>query len=79
VACRGLCIRAKSLRSAFTLKVQSVRKAWRYPDLTRVTFSDEKVDLVISGKERASEGKGFRTIAYAAFMIGLLDFARIQR
>lgn len=59
---------------AFTLKVQSVLEAWRYPDLTRVTFSDEKVDLVISGKERASEGKGFRAIAYAAFMIGLLDF-----
>ena len=42
--------------------------------LNEVTFSDEKVDLIISGKERASEGKGFRAIAYAAFMIGLLDF-----
>jgi hypothetical protein len=59
---------------AFTLKVQSVLEAWRYPELTRVTFSDEKVDLVISGKERASEGKGFRAIAYAAFMVGLLDY-----
>jgi hypothetical protein len=58
----------------FTLKVQSLLEAWKYPDLTRVTFSDEKVDLVISGKERASEGKGFRAIAYAAFMIALLDF-----
>ena len=29
---------------------------------------------MISGKERASEGKGFRATAYAAFMIGLLDF-----
>jgi hypothetical protein len=54
--------------------VQSLLEAWKYPDLTRVTFSDEKVDLVISGKERASEGKGFRAIAYAAFMIGLLDY-----
>jgi hypothetical protein len=59
---------------ALTLKVQSLLEAWKYPDLTRVTFSDEKVDLVISGKERASEGKGFRAIAYAAFMIGLLDY-----
>ena len=59
---------------AFTLNVQSLLEAWRYPDLTRVTFSDEKVDLVISGKERASEGKGFRAIAYAAFMIALLDY-----
>jgi AAA domain len=59
---------------AFTLKVQSLLEEWKYPDLTRVTFSDEKVDLVISGKERASEGKGFRAIAYAAFMIALLDY-----
>jgi hypothetical protein len=58
---------------AFTLKVQGLLEAWKYPELTRVTFSDEKVDLIISGKERASEGKGFRAIAYAAFMIGLLD------
>jgi hypothetical protein len=58
----------------FTLKVQSLLEAWKYPGLRRVTFSDEKVDLVISGKERASEGKGFRAIAYAAFMIGLLDY-----
>ncbi len=42
--------------------------------LTRVTFSDEKLDLVISGKERGSEGKGFRAIAYAAYIIGLLDY-----
>lgn len=59
---------------AFVLKVQSILEAWKYPGLTRVTFSDEKVDLVISGKERSSEGKGFRAIAYAAFMIGLLDY-----
>jgi hypothetical protein len=59
---------------SFTLKVQSLLEAWKYPGLTRVTFSDEKVDLIISGKERASEGKGFRAIAYAAFMIGLLDY-----
>ena len=59
---------------AFTLKVQSLLEAWKYPGLTRVTFSDEKVDLIISGKERASEGKGFSAIAYAAFMIGLLDY-----
>lgn len=59
---------------AFTLRVQTLLEGWKYPDLTRVTFSDEKVDLIISGKERGSEGKGFRAIANAAFMIGLLDY-----
>ena len=36
-------------------------------------------DLIISGKERSSEGKGFRAIAYAAFMIGLLDYCADSR
>ena len=59
---------------SLTLKVQTLLQAWRYPGLTRVTFSDERLDLIISGKDRGSEGKGFRAIAYAAFMIGLLDY-----
>jgi AAA domain len=58
---------------SFSLKVEDLLRAWRYPGLTRVTFSDEGLDLLISGKERASEGKGFRAIAYAAYIIGLLD------
>jgi hypothetical protein len=59
---------------AFTLCVQASLEAWRYPGLTRVTFSNEKVDLIISGEDRGSGGKGFRAIANAAFMIGLLDY-----
>jgi hypothetical protein len=58
----------------FALTVQHILENWRYPELTRVTFSDEKVDLIISGKERGSEGKGFRAIGYAAFIIGLLEY-----
>ncbi len=59
---------------AFTLRIQALLEAWKYPQLTRVTFSDEKLDLIISGNDRGSEGKGFRAIANAAFMIGLLDY-----
>jgi hypothetical protein len=58
----------------FTLNVQSLLAEWRYPDLTRVTFSSDTTDLVISGKDRASEGKGFRAIAYSAFVIGLMHY-----
>ena len=59
---------------SFSLSVQNLLEAWKYPDLTRVTFSQENNDLIISGKDRASEGKGFRAIANAAFMIGLLNY-----
>lgn len=60
---------------AFSLAVQSLLESWRYPDLTRVTFDEDTHDLIISGKERGSEGKGFRAIAYAAYIIGLLDYS----
>jgi hypothetical protein len=58
----------------FTLAVQAVLREWRYPNLTRVTFNNERSDLIISGKDRASEGKGFRAIACSAFIIGLLRY-----
>lgn len=41
---------------------------------TQVTFNNERLDLIISGKDRASEGKGFRAIASSAFIIGLLRY-----
>ena len=56
----------------FSLTVEAILKEWRYPDLTRVTFNNERFDLIISGKDRMTEGKGFRAIAYSAFIIGLL-------
>jgi hypothetical protein len=58
----------------FTLAVQEILEEWRYPNLKRVTFNNEKLDLIISGKDRESEGKGFRAIAYSAFVIGLLRY-----
>ena len=58
----------------FALAVQAVLQEWRYPNLTRVTFNNERSDLIISGKDRASEGKRFRAIACSAFIIGLLRY-----
>lgn len=58
----------------FTLAVQAILAEWRYPNLTRVTFNNERSDLIISGKDRASEGKGFRAISCGAFIIGLLRY-----
>lgn len=62
----------------FSLAVEATLKEWQYPDLTRVTFNNERFDLIISGKDRASEGKGFRAIAYSAFIIGLLRYCAEQ-
>jgi hypothetical protein len=58
----------------FSLTVEAILQEWRWPNLTRVTFNNERYDLIISGKDRASEGKGFRAIACSAFIIGLLRY-----
>lgn len=57
---------------AFSQEVESLLRAWHFPGLNRVTFSEGDQDIVISGRTRASHGKGVRAIAHAAFNLALL-------
>lgn len=57
---------------AFSQEVESLLRAWHFPGLDRVTFSEGDQDIVISGRTRASHGKGVRAIAHAAFNLALL-------
>lgn len=56
----------------FSMEVESLLRAWHFPGLDRVTFSEGDQDIVISGRTRASHGKGVRAIAHAAFNLALL-------
>lgn len=56
----------------FATTVQEVLRAWSFPELGRVVYDTETEDIVISGKARKDNGKGYRAITYSAFMIGLL-------
>lgn len=56
----------------FCLEVEYLLKAWNFPGLGRVTFNEEDQDLVISGRNRTSHGKGVRAIVHAAFNLALL-------
>ena len=58
----------------FSAEAESLLKRWQFPDLGRVTFSDVDQDLVISGRQRSSHGKGVRAIAHAAFNLALLSY-----
>lgn len=60
----------------FTLQVEKLLKAWSFPNLERVTFSEKEQDIVISGQKRASHGKGVRAITHAAFNLGLHQFCK---
>lgn len=57
---------------AFSQEVESLLRAWHFPGLNRVTFSEGDQDIVISGRTRSSHGKGVRAIAHAAFNLALL-------
>ena len=56
----------------FSRRVEALLKAWHFPDLDRVSFSESDQDIVISGRARKSHGKGVRAIIRAAFNLALL-------
>lgn len=62
----------------FSKEVESLLRRWHFPNLDRVTFSEGDQDVVISGRKRASHGKGVRAIAHAAFNLALLNYCRRQ-
>lgn len=56
----------------FSKAVEALLKAWHFPNLDRVSFSENDQDIVISGRARKSHGKGVRAITRAAFNLALL-------
>jgi DNA repair exonuclease SbcCD ATPase subunit len=60
----------------FCRVVEELLKSWNYPSLDRVVFDAKKCDLVISDRDRGSQGKGYRALAHAAFKIGLMRYCR---
>lgn len=57
----------------FAKAVEAILRDWSFPELDRVVFDTAAEDVVISGKARKDNGKGYRAITYAAFMIALLQ------
>lgn len=56
----------------FSREVEALLKSWHFPDLDRVSFSENDQDVIISGRARRSHGKGVRAITRAAFNLALL-------
>lgn len=61
-------------RRVFCDEVERLLREWRYPKVGTVEF-DEKMDLVVNGFTRFSQGKGHRAVLYAAFTIALMNVA----
>lgn len=64
--------------TAFAREVENRLLAWNFPDVERVTFSEEDWDVVISGQRRASHGKGVRAVTHAAFTTALFSYCEGQ-
>lgn len=52
-------------------KVEDILKSLKYPNLSAVSYSEEKFDIIISGKDRSIFGKGYRAILYSTFIIAI--------
>ncbi len=54
--------------------IEELIKLWQCPDMNSVIFNYKSFDIVISGAERASHGKGVRAIMHSAVTLGLLKY-----
>ncbi len=72
----GKTLLAKSVLDSLSQKIESILKAWNFPNADRVYFDEKDMDFVISGKLRTSRGKGLRAITHAAVTIGLMEFCK---
>jgi hypothetical protein len=69
---KGFATLPPSAYDEFAMAVQELLRAWSFPELGRVVYDTATEDIVISGKARKDNGKGYRAITYAAFMVGVL-------
>ena len=67
-----------SVSDAFAQSVETILKAWHFPEADRVFFDSKSRDLIIAGKPRTARGKGLRAITHGAFTIGLLQFCKTK-
>jgi hypothetical protein len=59
--------------------VQNLLREWKFiGDMDIVEFNETKMDIVVAGKPRQSNGKGLRGFLFSAFAMGLMHYCRIN-
>jgi hypothetical protein len=56
----------------FIANVEDILKRWGFPEHSPTRFLDKSRDLEIGGTPRRDFGKGYRAIAFSAFVLGLM-------
>lgn len=62
------------LLAELCIYIQGFLSSWNFPDSSGVDFESKSADIRISGKARRLFGKGYRSISYSAFVIGLMKY-----
>lgn len=56
----------------FVENVEDILKRWGFPEYSPTNFLDKSRDLEIGGTPRKDFGKGYRAVAFSAFVLGLM-------
>jgi hypothetical protein len=59
----------------FCDSLEALLRDWRFPNIGTVDIG-AKSEIMIAGRPRASEGKGYKAVIHAAFTVALMRFAR---
>lgn len=62
------------LLQILTSHIKSFLNNWGFPEASVVDFDQKQLDIQISGKPRRLFGKGYRSISYSAFVLGLMEY-----
>ncbi|MGC2424195.1 MAG: AAA family ATPase [Nitrospirota bacterium] len=67
---------SKTILNNLSKQVETILKAWHFPNTNSVYFDEVATDFVIDGKPRGSRGKGLRAITHAAATIALMEYCK---
>lgn len=61
----------------FCEEIERVLKNWNFPDTKKIVFdpSTKVFDIILGGKKRSANGKGYRALTYTAFLYSLMNFS----
>lgn len=59
-------------------EIQSILERWGFPACLPVEFDFKARDITIGGSARGNFGKGYRAVAFSAFVLGLMNLLKLS-
>jgi hypothetical protein len=57
-------------------EIERLLEKWKFPNVGTVEFNEQKMDILVKGNPRQSNGKGIRALLHSAFTVGLMLFCK---